>query len=122
MARTTLNKLGYTVLEASRGGEAMRLAEEYEGPIHLLLSDVVMPEMGGRDLAECLSASRPEMRVLFMSGYTEDAVLRHGIQVEAVAFLHKPFTPVTLVDKVRALLDRPKQAALEPLGERMPVS
>jgi PAS domain S-box-containing protein len=106
LSRTTLTKCGYTVLEASRGAEAVRLAEQHQGPIHLLLSDVVMPEMGGRDLAEYLTAARPELKVLFMSGYTEDAVVRHGILKEEVSFLPKPFSPPILAQTVRKILDR----------------
>jgi two-component system, cell cycle sensor histidine kinase and response regulator CckA len=80
-------------LEANHGGEAVRLAERYDGPVHLLVSDVVMPEMGGRVLAERLAAARPGMKVLFVSGYTDDAVVRHGVLEAEMAFLQKPFTP-----------------------------
>jgi two-component system, cell cycle sensor histidine kinase and response regulator CckA len=97
---------GYTVLEANHGGEAVRLAERYDGPVHLLVSDVVMPEMGGRVLAERLAAARPGMKVLFVSGYTDDAVVRHGVLEAEMAFLQKPFTPGLLARKVRNVLDQ----------------
>src|SRR5262249_14855045 len=96
LARLVLEASGYKVVETSHGGEAVRLAERYPGPIDLLVSDVVMPEMGGRLLAERVAMARPQIKVLFMSGYTEDAVVRHGVLQTAVAFLQKPFTPATL--------------------------
>ncbi len=105
LAKMALRNAGYTVLEASHGGEAVRLAEAHKGPIHLLVSDVVMPEMGGRLLAERLSASRPGLKVLFVSGYTDDAVVRHGIVESEMFFLHKPFSPAGLSGKVREALD-----------------
>ena len=108
LTKMALEKSGYTVLEAGHGGEAVRVAEKYDGPIHLLVSDVVMPEMGGRILAERLSASRPGIRVLFLSGYTDDAVVRHGVVEAGVAFLQKPFSPAALAQKVWAVLDNVK--------------
>ncbi|MFM7149874.1 MAG: response regulator, partial [Gemmataceae bacterium] len=104
--RDALTSSGYTVLEASNGGMAVRLAEEYSGAIHLLLSDVVMPEMGGRILAEKISATRPDTRVLFMSGYTDDAIVRHGILESDLAFLQKPFKIANLFQKIREVLDK----------------
>ncbi len=105
LARLALEMHGYTVLEASGGVEAVRMAVEHPTPIHMLVSDVVMPVMGGREVAEALRAKRPGVKVLFVSGYTDDAIVRHGIVEATDAFLQKPFTPTSLARKVRAVLD-----------------
>jgi PAS domain S-box-containing protein len=105
LGRAILTSQGYTVVEARDGTEALRIAADYPGPIHLLLTDVVMPKLSGREMAEGFLPLRPETRVLYMSGYTDDTILRHGIMVKAVAFLRKPFSQATLTQKVRALLD-----------------
>lgn len=105
MARVALESHGYTVLTARNGRDAVQAAEAHGGPIHLLLTDVVMPEMGGRELAERLTARIGGLRVLYMSGYTDDAVVRHGILEATNSFLHKPFTPLSLAKKVREVLD-----------------
>jgi PAS domain S-box-containing protein len=99
-----LRQYGYDVIEAGRPSAAIAAAASYGGAIELLLTDVVMPEMGGRLLAEHLAAERPRMRVLFMSGYTDDATMRHGVLESAVAFIQKPFTPDALARSVRAAL------------------
>jgi PAS domain S-box-containing protein len=105
VAVEVLTVLGYEVFEAGNGEQAMQLAELLTQPIHLLLTDVVMPKMNGRDLADNLAASHPETAVLFMSGYTDDIIARQGILEEDVHFLGKPFTPRTLATKVREVLD-----------------
>ena len=104
LTRRILLDHGFHVLEARRGEEALVLSELHDGPIHLLLTDVVMPEMSGRQLAERLIFLRPDVKVLYMSGYTDDTVLRYGIQEKEVAFLQKPFSPDALIDKVRQVL------------------
>jgi PAS domain S-box-containing protein len=105
VARQILERNGYTVLEAPSGKAAIDIATQRHGPIHLLLTDVVMPEMSGRQLADQLTAQRPEIKVLFMSGYTNDAVVRHGVLEAGIAYLQKPFTPDGLARKVREVLD-----------------
>ena len=110
MAREALESSGFVVLEARNGIDAIAVASAHAGPIHLLLTDVVMPQMGGGELAERLLAQRPGLRVLFMSGYTDDAVVRQGIVEENSAFLQKPFTLVALSRKVREILDVPPAA------------
>ena len=85
--------------------EALAVGREHGGPIHLLVTDVVMPQMGGRELADRLRAARPEMNVLYMSGYTDDAIVHHGVSETGTAFLPKPFTASDLAHKVREVLD-----------------
>jgi len=105
LVRECLEGSGYRVLEARQAGHALEIAEDYAGPIHLLVTDVVMPGMSGRELSERLAASHAGMKVLYMSGYTDDAVVLHGVLAEEMAFLQKPFTINALAQKVRALLD-----------------
>ncbi len=105
--REKLEESGYTVLLASNGEEALALARERKGPIDLLLTDVVMPKLGGGELAKLLCALRPGMRVLYMSGYTDGAISQHGVLGEGVLLLEKPFTGDQLARLVREALDRP---------------
>ena len=106
LARRILQASGYRLLEASNGEEAFRLVQEQKGkPIHLMVTDVVMPGMNGRELADCLESLKPEMRVLYMSGYTDDAIVRHGILQKKVNYIQKPFTYEEFASKVREVLD-----------------
>jgi PAS domain S-box-containing protein len=105
LARDILRGAGYQVLDAPNAAEALRVAERHAGPVHLLLTDVVMPHTGGRELARRLAASRPRMRVLYMSGYTDDAIVQHGVVDPGISFLPKPITPDALLGKVREALD-----------------
>ena len=100
-----LERQGYTVLAAGTPGEAIRLAQEHAGEIHLLMTDVVMPEMNGRDLAKNLLALTPHLKCLFMSGYTADVIAHHGVLDEGVQFIQKPFSTEDLAAKVRDALD-----------------
>jgi CheY-like chemotaxis protein len=104
-----LEARGYTVLEARHGADALDLAQRYHGPIDLLVTDVIMPEMGGRELARRLGAARPRMRVLYMSGYAADAIVHQGVLDERVAFLPKPVKADVLGRKVREVLDAPPE-------------
>jgi PAS domain S-box-containing protein len=110
LVRRVLAERGYQVLPAAGGKEALRLAERCDGPIHLLLTDVVMPEMSGSQLAARLTAMHPETRVIYMSGYTENAIVHHGVLKAGLAFLPKPCPTDVLVRKVREILDaRPRK-------------
>ncbi|MBV9880486.1 MAG: response regulator [Gemmatirosa sp.] len=105
IVRETLTRRGYRVLSAPDGPRAVEVARDHDGEIDLLLTDVVMPGMNGRELAERLTRQRPGLRVLFMSGYTEDEVLHRGVSADEMALLDKPFTPDALGAHVRAVLD-----------------
>jgi signal transduction histidine kinase/ActR/RegA family two-component response regulator len=108
LAHKTLTRHGYTVLEARSGTEALEIVRAYQGPIHLLLTDVIMPVMSGRELVTELSRSHPEIRILYASGYTDDAIVRHGMLDPGAAFLQKPFNPRSLLLKIREVLDAPR--------------
>jgi DNA-binding NtrC family response regulator len=105
VGKMMLEKLGYGVLSADSPCKAMRLVEGHAGKIHLLLTDVVMPEMNGRDLAEQLLTKKPGMKCLFMSGYAADAIANQGVLKENVQFIQKPFSMQDLAGKVRKVLD-----------------
>jgi CheY-like chemotaxis protein len=111
--RDTLQLKGYCVLEATAAQEALDFCLQHQGPIHLLITDVVMPGMNGQTLADRLVTLRTNMRVLFISGHPGDAVARHGVLPPSAAFLQKPFTPDTLARKVREILDSPGLPPLE---------
>ena len=101
-----LERQGYTVLGASTPGEAVRLAAEYAGHINLLMTDVVMPEMNGRDLAKNILSLYPGLKCLFMSGYTANVIAHQGVLDEAVDFIQKPFSKSDLAVKLRKVLER----------------
>jgi CheY-like chemotaxis protein len=107
LVREILDGNGYTVLEARNGAEALELGRRYTSPIHLLVTDVVMPKMSGRELAERLVTIHRETRVLYMSGYTDGAIGQHGVLDPHTELLHKPFTFDALAQKVRKVLDAP---------------
>jgi two-component system cell cycle sensor histidine kinase/response regulator CckA len=110
LARRALQRQGYTVLEASNGQEALHLFTRHVGPIQLLLTDVVMPGMSGKVLAERLTKIQSNLRVLYMSGYTDNVIIQHGELEAGIAFLQKPLSPSKLAAKVRQILDAPPQA------------
>jgi len=105
VARGILRRSGYHVIDARNAGEALLHSEKHPGTIHLLLSDVVMPQVSGPELAKRLASARPDMRVLCMSGYTDDSIVRHGVLEARIAYLQKPITPETLTTRVREVLD-----------------
>jgi two-component system cell cycle sensor histidine kinase/response regulator CckA len=104
LVRDYLVAAGYCMLEASDGNQALKVAVAHPGPIHMLITDVVMPHLSGPELATKLSAERPNLRILFISGYTDDTVFRHGVLEGGVAFLQKPFNLKALSQKIREVL------------------
>jgi len=106
LVQQTLEGEGYTILKAHSGSAALTLARQYQGKIDLILTDVVMPHMSGREMAEQLKTLQPQMKVIFMSGYTSDIMVRHGVETAEIEFLPKPFSPSKLAAKVREVLDK----------------
>jgi CheY-like chemotaxis protein len=106
LARGVLEAQGYTVLTSANGQDALRVVREHQGPpIRLVITDVIMPLMGGKVMAEWLKTAYPDIQILFTSGYTDDAISHHGVLEPGVEFLPKPYTQATLLSKVRELLD-----------------
>ena len=114
MVSKILRNKGYMVLEAAHSKEAFEISERHEGPIHLMVTDVIMPQMSGRELAERLAPSLPEMKVLYMSGYPDNTIVQHGVLEPGTAFLQKPFTLNALELKVREVLDGTPPGSREP--------
>jgi DNA-binding response OmpR family regulator len=114
-----LDRHGYKVLEAISGIEALRFFSRHPGPIDLLLSDVILPKMDGFEIAKRAFKIRPETRVIYMSGFTDDALNKHGVRAEDIVLLEKPFTPSTLLRKVRQFLDSgaPADPVVESLAQ-----
>ncbi|MBW2344804.1 MAG: response regulator, partial [Deltaproteobacteria bacterium] len=106
LAHKALQQKGYKVLEAENGEDALRVSEEHEDPIDLLITDVVMPKMDGKETAERLQPLYPQMKVIYMSGYTDNAIVHHGVLAPGLNFIEKPFSPEGLARKVREVLDR----------------
>lgn len=109
LIQEVLEMHGYQVLAALDGNEAMELCERHPSPIHLMLTDVMLPNQNGRELAEYLSPLHPEMKILFMSGYTEEAMMFQGLVETALPFIQKPFTPMDLVRRVRETIECPSR-------------
>jgi DNA-binding NtrC family response regulator len=114
VAQGILKRSGYRLLVARNADEALLLCETHRSVIHLLLTDVVMPQMSGADLAKRIASQRPGIKVLCMSGYTDDSVVRHGVLASGMAFLQKPFTPDSLNRKVREVLTAPGRSEVAP--------
>jgi two-component system cell cycle sensor histidine kinase/response regulator CckA len=111
IVREMLEQVGYTVLSSRSPEEALRMNGEHAGPIHLLITDVVMPRMNGRQLAEQMGVARPGLKCLYMSGYTADVIAHRGVLEEGLSFIAKPFSLATLSGKVREVLDSPPGGA-----------
>jgi two-component system cell cycle sensor histidine kinase/response regulator CckA len=112
VASRILRRNGYRVLEAENGADALRVAEGEAEPVDLIVTDIVMPEMGGTELAQRIREKQPDARILFTSGYTEDAAVRQSLLQEGEAFIEKPFTPAKLAMKARELLSNDEDDAI----------
>ena len=113
LARYILELVGYNVLEAGDGYEAIEVCNGYQGPVHLLLTDVVLPQMSGPLLSEEVMKMFPDIGILYMSGYSESVLISHGVSPEGPLFLQKPFSPEALARKVRERLDDVREASLK---------
>jgi DNA-binding response OmpR family regulator len=114
MVREMLRREGYKVLEAEGGEEAIEVAQQYPETLHLLLTDIVMPQMNGRELADRLTGMRPGLKVLYMSGFMKEAITKYyGISITGIPFLQKPFTRETLARRVREVLDESQRSATQ---------
>lgn len=111
VVRRVLEARGYHVLEAATGHDALRLTVNFPAPIHLLVTDVVMPGMSGREVSLLLAPAHPAMKTLYLSGHTDESVVHHGLIGPGSAFLQKPFTTESLARKVREVLDAPQTPA-----------
>jgi CheY-like chemotaxis protein len=107
MLKSYLEPLGYNLLIASDGREALNISKAYDGVIHLLLTDVIMPNMNGQELADAMQTMRPDMPIIFMSGYTDDVISHHGVLEPGVNFLQKPVTPSRLAKILKEVLKKP---------------
>ncbi len=107
VTRRSLEEIGYAILSAGSPAEAVLISQSYPGIIHLVVTDVIMPGMSGPQLARHLYAFRPEMKILYVSGYTDNAIVHHGVLESGLAFLQKPFSPLTLSRKVAEILAAP---------------
>jgi CheY-like chemotaxis protein len=117
LAHRILSQRGYHVIAAGNGQEALQICRNYDEPIDLMITDVVMPGMSGRDLAEQAAPIRPDMKILFISGYPNDIIAEHGILSDGISFLQKPFSPDSLTAKVQGILDRPAKIQMPPPNE-----
>jgi CheY-like chemotaxis protein len=120
LTRLVLASLGYTVLNASDGQQAVTLASQHAGPIDLLVADVVMPRIGGRELAQQMRVRHPHVRILYISGYTGDSLTQQNLAGPGVGFLQKPFAPMALARRVREILDRPGPFPAEMSNDQIP--